>query len=215
MRKETASMSRSFLRSNFLVRLGFSILLIELLAACTQQPTTPETNQIATAVAATLTAMPTATEIPPQSTVTPSEQTTKLLDRHDFQSVLRWVIFSVEHKIPEMLAEVIGKQGVEPFPGYRGLKGSDLLNFTIQELRNVLESSTPECVGYSLDIENGTIFFYGVPIDASDVWKDSRIVIGATTFNFMYSDQGWELVAISAVRPDIWPNVLEILLKCP
>jgi hypothetical protein len=220
--KQGGFMSGRWYSRSILSALIVFLIMSGLQTACAfLPPPSKDVNEVATFVAATLRAMPTATESLMEAPVPPTNQPSALLDRTDFQSVLRWVAFSIDHKRLEMLAEVIGEHGVDPFTSYRGqeFKGKDLADFVIRELRKAVEDSTPQCAGYhpgfTSQYEESAIYFYGVEPNWSDLLSNSRVVSAATALRFFRLEQGWELVNIGPVRPDIWPNLLETLSACP
>ncbi len=186
-------------------------------------PPAKEVNEVATFVAATLTALPAEAEPPAKTPVPASGQLpTPQLDREDFQSVLRWVSFAILQNQPEMIAEVIGNQGVQFLPYATGgeFLGYNNAEQVVGELKKGLENSALQCLGYNPDFgsqpEKAVIYFDGINLNWNDLTGYGVGIESAmTAFQFFRMDQGWELVYMTPVPEEIQPNLKETLFACP
>ena len=199
------------------------ILILSSLVACnasSQEPTVINENEVATVVAATLSALPTPTsqlaptDIPvPTQTSFPPTITPEPLDRTNIQSVLNWVSYAFSENMPEMISDLIDENGAEfgaryassvAFPGFNNSEQ------IVSELQKGLQTANTTCMGYSVILnarpDKANIYFSGFKFE----WDTD--IIG---FIFFYQNEGWELVAIAPIPQDqTWSNLYETLWAC-
>jgi hypothetical protein len=182
-----------------------------------------DTNEISTSVVATLSAIPAMASptIAPVLALTPSAiRPSADVDRSDFQSVAQWISFSFGQAQPDMISDVIGQNGVQ-FWSYA--TGADFLGynnaeFIITELRKGLTNTSPQCLGYNPDFgtqpDKAIIFYKDINFDWSNLGfeENKSDIVG---FQFFRMEQGWELVYITPIPVEFWPELREPLIECP
>ena len=146
----------------------------------------------------------------PTPTATPEP-----LDRTNLESVLRWVSYAITENKPEMIADLIGNNGVglnDRFASEVGFPGFNNSDIVVSKLQEGLQNTSVTCMGYRADIEarpgKASIFF-------SDIKLESNYT-NITGFILFYQETGWELVSIVPVPADeTWSSLYQSLWACP
>ncbi|MBE3143293.1 MAG: hypothetical protein IMZ61_05130 [Planctomycetes bacterium] len=214
-------------KSSILITITF---LLGILPACTNNAPAPtdksDTNKIATIVAATLSAIPSATSVPsptnvPVLTLTPdSIRPSVQLDRSDFPSVVQWVSFSIGQNQPVMISDVIGQNGAQFWRYATGgvFLGHNNAEIIVTELKKGLINSSPQCLGYNPDFgtepDKAIIVFKDINFDWSNLGFGEN-KSGIVGFQFFRMEQGWELVYITPIPVESWPGLKDTLTECP
>jgi len=215
---------------NFIVMI---ITLIMMSACGNNRPTqTPRDNSsaIATVVAATLSAYPSATPLPTLTDIpVPTATTTAIapsepLRRSDFLSVVKWVSFSISQNQPSLIVDVIGRNGVNWAKyrsgfSYLGYNNAELF---VAELENGIQGVSPQCLGYEYSVgtlpDKGSIIYRNINLDWNKLFG-LEIVIpeegDMISFGFQRLEDSWELVYVTFLREALWNELSTKLSECP
>lgn len=153
--------------------------------------------------------------LPANVTLEPTSlQRPEKLDRLDFPSVASWVAYSLEAKHPEMLADLIGpngvlfaKYGTEPL-----MVGFQSANDIISSLAETLEVTSPHCLGYIQYIgtsNKAAIFISGIGAAVSKRRFSAPGHENVVVFDFAKSEHGWELALISPLPEEFAKELLK------
>jgi hypothetical protein len=141
------------------------------------------------------------------------------LNHSDFISVAKWVSYSIIQNHPEMIADVIDKQGIkfwyfatEP-PSFNTFDSNSVAN----ELKKGLVGSSPQCLGYYIEEyspDKATIIYKGINFDWAGLGMD-KPDNDTAGFQFYQSDDVWNLVFITPMPNSFWNDYHIKLDKCP
>jgi hypothetical protein len=147
---------------------------------------------------------------PPTPLATPEP-----LDRTNLESVLKWVSYAITENRPEMIADLIGNNGVglnDRYASEVGFPGFNNSDIVVSELQKGLENTSATCMGYRADIgarpDKASIFFSDIQFRSNNN--------NITGFILFYQETGWELVSIVPVPAgQTWSNLYQSLWACP